>query len=375
MDMDTDVVDLPRFRSVREAALELGMASMDHKAFCVFTKHTVNGGKSNPHFLFLKDKNASMGCYTNFVCSCGNAVRCGVPCRHFWAVMVNTTGHAAFHVGMINELWFRFTQPLRDNHQLYAHCGAAHAHIDFCRPLRHMVDTTGDSSGVTFIEGDPEAVRSRYTKMREFGQYLGVAKRAIEAVIEGNDNMLKAELMEYLQDLAHGDGGSEIRNPPKVRGKGRPAGARNRPKSSSQVVASGGAENIGTASWITQDEGRGNEVQVVSHMRHAQREPLSEIITNAEDSQAGSQQAYSHLQHYVDEHIDNSQAGMPPIPPRKRAVPTCQACGQVGHRSNNGACKVRRGIVTADAPSGLRATAEPSQAMAPLACSDWREGA
>jgi len=36
-------------------------------------------------------------------CTCGSGVRCGVPCRHYWAVLCCSTA-ATFHRGLVNDL-------------------------------------------------------------------------------------------------------------------------------------------------------------------------------------------------------------------------------------------------------------------------------
>eukprot|EP00873_Tetraselmis_striata_P017459 jgi/Tetstr1/437723/TSEL_026377.t1 len=82
--------------------------------------------------------------------------------RHFWAVFINF-GRGAFHLGMIHELWFRQAQPMLANAgEDEADIGALHLQL-----------------------GDHNHVRDRIGKMAVYGELLGAAKRAIQAVVDG----------------------------------------------------------------------------------------------------------------------------------------------------------------------------------------------
>jgi hypothetical protein len=336
MDQDTDVVDLPRFRSARDAALDMGLEGTPHKAYCVYTKHTVNNGRSNPHFLFLTDRHPDQDCYTSFICSCGNAVRCGVPCRHFWAVYT-TRQEAGFHLGMVNDLWFRSAQPVREHVHVFAFQGTSVPPIDHCRPLCRILQPNEPSDDSELCIGDAEGVRTIYSRMRLFGNLLGVAKKAIEAVVESGNDVQSAALSSYLAAIAAGGGtdlpraeqqGSlpaAVRPPPSHRGKGRPSGSLNRVRPA-------------TLTTTTRDStGRlaaASDCPTASLQPNEYREPLAGMDANVVMSQAGE----SAPPYAEDQAIACSQsiAGKPPAVPRKR--PTCKACGEVGHRSTNRQC-------------------------------------
>lgn len=338
LDLDTDVVDLPRFRSVREAAEKLGVSEVEHRSFCVYTKHTVNNGRSNPHFMFLTNKHPEIDCYTSFMCSCGNAVRCGVPCRHFWAVLLSCP-QAAFHLGMINDLWFRAAQPLRDDLQVFAFSGPSGS-LYHCRPLYHIVEVDDDNN-LTETPGDPAAIRARFSEMREIGELLGVAKRAIQAVVGMRDADRRKELKQYLNVVA--SDGLPVRqthqlatNPPIVRGKGRPRGARNKPRAALQgtriMVSEAAAVDEASVGW-----------EPIARPALSELEPNVRVQQSQADSMHVQQQGYHTAKGGDEQDVQELRvACRPPTVPRKRAEPTCKACGEIGHRSSNGNCKVRR---------------------------------
>lgn len=336
IDDDADVVDLPRFSCIKEAIADLGLrdaAENDFTCFCVYTKHTINNGRSNPHFLILKDEIPGSQCFKDFICTCGSSVRCGVPCRHFWAVLLATPA-AAFHFGMINELWFSQAPPAMEQElQLYCFAGASHTFMH-TRPLYTVVQPTSlDDAGQPILCPD---ARHAVSKMRLYGNLMGLAKKAIEAAVEGGRSV--ADLESYLSRF--GDPcapapstAQNIGNPQIVRGRGRPAGAPNKTKTHALQtktvadVVSTDPIHIATTSV----RGLEAETQADSDMaagvdsaREYDRLPLTQMDGNLFAEALCSQAA-------------------PPRPPlvpskRTRSVSTCGACGSVGHTRRSRLC-------------------------------------
>ena len=119
--VDPALVDLPRYRS----AHELNSTNRDQKILCATLRWNLNGHLKIPHFVVLTNP-ASNGVYTNFWCSCGSSIRDGIPCRHYWAAILSEQGHlAAFHLGLVNDLWFKEAQPRSEELQLFCSCSGA----------------------------------------------------------------------------------------------------------------------------------------------------------------------------------------------------------------------------------------------------------
>eukprot|EP00873_Tetraselmis_striata_P017587 jgi/Tetstr1/437851/TSEL_026491.t1 len=171
---DADLADLPRFSSITEALAGLHLtstASAAHALYIIFT----------------------------------NSVRSGVPCRHFWAVFINS-GRGAFHLGMIHDLWFRQAQPMREEITLFIPVGGEGRTCIFqhCRPMLGLVANAGEDEvdiGALHLQlGDHNHVRDRIGKMAVYGELLGAAKRAIQAVVDGA--LPHDDLLHYLQRVA-----------------------------------------------------------------------------------------------------------------------------------------------------------------------------
>ena len=58
------------------------------------------------------------GVFLRHLCTCGSAVRGGVPCRHFWAAAVGSR-QASFNFGQVNDLWFKEAQKLSDTAEVF----------------------------------------------------------------------------------------------------------------------------------------------------------------------------------------------------------------------------------------------------------------
>ena len=142
LDDDQDLVDLPRYTSAKSAIKDLHDAS-DTKVFMVYTKMSVNKGMCNPHFVILKNKLPGADTYRDFVCTCGSSVTTGVPCRHYWSVYCES-GSCAFHQGLVNDLWFREAQPLRQDIKLFTCDKIENRSFVHTRPLSAIASPNED---------------------------------------------------------------------------------------------------------------------------------------------------------------------------------------------------------------------------------------
>jgi len=85
---DPDLADHPRFQTAEElCGAVLAHQRAGVRCYRVTLLHTVidNNRTRNPHYVLLYDKMEGREASWQHVCTCGSGVRCGVPCRHFWA--------------------------------------------------------------------------------------------------------------------------------------------------------------------------------------------------------------------------------------------------------------------------------------------------
>jgi hypothetical protein len=236
---DGDLFDLPRFTSIREVLDNLRLtstSSSQHEIYVVYTKRTIDSGRNNPHFVVIKDKPTDTDFFTNYLCTCGCGIKCGVPCRHYWVAYVNT-GRVAFHFGMVHDLWFKRAQPLNQDIELFIpdmsdkQCTFKLPH---CRPMLSIVASSDEESHIAgkFLlqPGDHTNIRDRVSNLAVYGELLGAAKRAIQAIVD--EGLPHDNLLCYLQDVAEErpcDNAMTIpnvvANPPIIRHKGRPRGS------------------------------------------------------------------------------------------------------------------------------------------------------
>ena len=119
--VDPDISDHPRFQTAGEILAALPQHQQDNThCFQVKILHTLTDKPTSPHYIILHDKLEGRDCYRSHSCTCGSGVRCGVPCRHFWAVIRGTT-LASFHKGLVNDLWFKTAQKLAPTTVFSAH--------------------------------------------------------------------------------------------------------------------------------------------------------------------------------------------------------------------------------------------------------------
>lgn len=344
-DLDTDLMDLPRYKTVRELIASLGTdAESSPIVFMVVTKHTMNAGRTNPHFVVLTDAVPErLSRHSGFHCTCGSAVRCGVPCRHFWAVLLSSP-LAGFHFGMVNELWFCSAQPMIATHKLYAFDGLAEEDYIQADFTSHAMAATRAAVSCEPAER-VEAMRLDISKKREYGNLLGKAKKLIETAVESGRaadlatsldailaGVVSAPPTAPVTGLCHPQVTSApiILNPEVAKPRGRPPGAKNKQRMLSQQCV---AAHVQTSQPVsTHGEGGANvsastlprshmhtSCVVGQHERGPGRPPLAditeEVIVPSQCSQGG------------------------PVAKRKR---TCKACGGEGHRRDNVNCPMYR---------------------------------
>ena len=247
-DDDPDLADHPRFRTAEE--LRGAMPAATHgevKVFCVELNHTVNNNLMNPHFVLLHDKVEGRECFKAYRCTCDSGIRCGVPCRHYWAVMRHSTA-AAFHGGLVNDLWFKEAQPLSVSvvglHTFDDPCNPFQP-VEYQRPLYPGVNLSGNGRSEDARSEELSRTAKGLSEKRLWGQLLGEAKKAIERSIDlGCSDGLYATLHGFASatgatgagragtdlltrtttDLQAAAGTLTVQNPDVVRGKGRPKG-------------------------------------------------------------------------------------------------------------------------------------------------------
>ena len=93
-DADPDLADNPRFRTTAELQELILVDKHGVKIYKVNVLHTATNKQCNPHYVILSEKLDGRDTYREFVCTYSFAVRRGVPCRHFWAVVRGSTSAA-----------------------------------------------------------------------------------------------------------------------------------------------------------------------------------------------------------------------------------------------------------------------------------------
>jgi hypothetical protein len=196
--------------------------------------------------------------------------------------------------------------------------------------------------------GDHTNIRDRVSKLAVYGELLGAAKRAIQAIVDGglpHDNLIC-----FCEGVAEGrpcdnDGTTPnvVANPHIIRHKGRPQGIlgkRCKPGMSNQTnkilmhsetsATSREVEGVPllNLAWEEQNLTR-QHIQVESpnlplgNLNHNFVEPMS--------SQAASNNDETHQ-------LGLSKPPLQPIQARNKPATRCGACGDVGHRSTDTLC-------------------------------------
>ena len=245
---DANLLDMPRFRCLAEVVAAKEHMPNDYMALLVTPRHTHEGHLKNPHWILLSNK--TNGAYIDFYCTCGSSVRCGMPCRHFWAVMLSPGCYPiGFHFGHINDLWFKVAQRPTSELTLYSYgsyTGQEEQLIQFSRPLfaaaTSRLATSRSAARAAALEDDPALAaddetppddpRLLLSQKRAYGELLGMAKKAVEAALAGGGGGYAA-LRAMLQHFVPGGESSTrtVQNPAVIQGKGRPKNSKNKPKS------------------------------------------------------------------------------------------------------------------------------------------------
>ena len=302
--VDPDLLDQPRVRTMEDLKSALP-TTQDKDIICYQVKilHTVTNKPLNPHFVVMHGKLEGREVYLKHFCTCGSGVTCGVPCRHFFAVLRSTTA-ACFHQGMINDLWFKVPQPLS------AKAVHLHTYDDPQQPTVDMqyqrpVYTSTLTSPNYIATAEDQQVAKRLTHKRLWGALLGEAKKTIERAIELNaEDGLFSTLQGFGRTLdgANSADSGGVLNPEVVRGKGRPKGT--------------------------------TRLGITSGMRPPPRprHPLQPLASNRQVHTLGEQR-------HQDNGPDNGPGATqePAIasgmgePPAKRMKRKCRMCNQEGH--------------------------------------------
>lgn len=95
-------------------------------------------GELVPQHVVLWDRlPAEGGANTRHLCTCGFGVRGGVPCRHFWAVAINSR-QASFNFGQVNDLWFQVAQKVIDTVEVFVIDGQVSGRGGLCSSCMFM---------------------------------------------------------------------------------------------------------------------------------------------------------------------------------------------------------------------------------------------
>ena len=225
---DPSLVDMPRYKSASEL-LEAGGGSND-KVLCVTLRRCLPGHLKNPHFIVLKQQVGQV--YTDFWCSCGSTIRSGIPCRHYWAVLLSDShSHLlGFHFGHINDLWFSKAQAPTAEQPLFCIESNDQQTIPHRRPLfqaasqRQVLQNSDSEAG----EEAAADLRLKIGRKRTYGELLGLCKKAVEAcVAEGTEDALR-KMMQSFVPGGESPTKKRVTNPPVAKPKGRPKGALNK---------------------------------------------------------------------------------------------------------------------------------------------------
>ena len=222
---DYDLTDLPRYSTLEEAVAEAGVTGQNYVAYVVELRHTITQQRCNPHFLLAKRPinmpgDQELSTFADFYCTCGSSVRSGVPCRHFWAVLLSQPGALGFHLGLVNDLWFKVGQPVTSDVKVHAYFGGR------CTQPLCMQFHRALFMGHGAATGDEPDVRERLGRQRQFGRLLGLAKKAVETAVDGAlVDELEAALKRFLPGSDDGAGSGSVKVPAVVKGKGRPPGS------------------------------------------------------------------------------------------------------------------------------------------------------
>jgi hypothetical protein len=230
---DEDIIDLPGHISMARFVEDNNL--QHYQIFSVSLLPTVTGyahAASQSVCLYRKDQcDDGDHVFDSFFCTCGYSKRFGVPCRHFFKVLL-TSPEACFHLGYIHEQWFKVPQALTSSYPLLmvhnARARTPSMLVSFCRPdilvapaaLQDLRD-----NGYLPADASAQQIVSRIGELRQYGTLMGAAKKAIEAAVVAGKYQDLLTVLEKFEDLASGDAqNGPIGNPLRKKRKGRPRG-------------------------------------------------------------------------------------------------------------------------------------------------------
>lgn len=221
---DPNLVDLPRFKSAKEMLHKAG--GSDEKVYCITLRWNLPGHLKNPHFVVLKCREGEV--YTDYWCTCGASTRAGIPCRHYWAVLLSDYGSLlCFHFGLVNELWFMEAQPATEELQLY--CMQQHQTSNFSRPMFQAATARAAQADSASTADRAEDPKQTFGRKRLYGELLGLCKKAVEACLaEGTAPALRKMMLSFVPGGDCGASSTGVANPAVAKSKGRPKGAPNK---------------------------------------------------------------------------------------------------------------------------------------------------
>ena len=112
---DPELSDLPSSAALPAMLAQFNVDTSEATVFMVTIMPLVSrrGALSAQHVVLWDRLPGEGGVNKRHFCTCGSGVRGGVPCRHFWAVAINSR-EASFNFGLVNDLWFKEAQKLND---------------------------------------------------------------------------------------------------------------------------------------------------------------------------------------------------------------------------------------------------------------------
>ena len=317
VETDPDVLDHRRFETAAELRSSLGdTATGEVKIYQVDILHTVTAQLCSPHFVVLHDKVSGREAFKAYLCTCGSGIRCGVPCRHYWAVLRHSTA-PAFHRGLVNDLWFKTSQPVGVsivNMHLFDDPEAPRQETEYYRPM--YAAGPGDAANPEEVGEQLEELARDLSLKRKWGTLLGEAKKAIERALQtGAEDGLYATLRGFggstgapsmppsqlasRGGLLPGGPTVQVRNPEVVRGKGRPKGT---------IRVGAGSSTVPP--------------------RRQPREPLRSVAVNIPEREVGEASNGSAPAASGGAQPSDGEAAARPAAPRKR-LRKCGCCGRM----------------------------------------------
>ena len=343
--VDANLLDLPRFKCLTEV-IEANDVDDGYMALLATPRHTHAGHLKNPHWLLFSNKNDA-GVYSSFYCTCGCSIRCGVPCRHFWAALLSPACFPiGFHFGQVNDLWFKAAQQPTAELQLFSYSSASDQQqlIEFSRPLFAAATARAAAAAAAAAsteEGNPPAPeqaaqdpRLQLSQKRAYGELLGLAKKAVEAALAGGSEK-SVTLRTMLQHFVPGgeSGATSLANPALIQHKGRPRKGKGKPNT-----------------------------PAAASQRPAQLAALPPLARKrAQSSQA------ENVPPATGQDLQRQDAPAPPHEPKRRNPPTCGICGSLGHRRNF--CPKLSGVdrgVLSDSTQQMLNSSQPALVLTPI---------